>query len=86
MDGVSESVQPRISYAYIDSLYRRLWLIARVIHNMLCIHAVRKIRKLPRSRAECRLFLFLEKLTCYCAAGGLSWQWGQRGVVWAKGE
>jgi hypothetical protein len=23
---------------------------------MLCIHAVRKIRKLPRSRAECRFY------------------------------
>ncbi len=47
MDGVNEFVQPRIFYAYIISPYWPLWLIARVSHDMLCIHAVRKYENFP---------------------------------------
>jgi hypothetical protein len=47
VNGVNEFVQPRIFYARIISLYLRLWLIARVSHDILCIHAVRKYENFP---------------------------------------
>ena len=61
MNGVSGFVQPRMFYDHIIYTYWRLWLIAHESHDMLCIHAVRKIRKLRRSRAECRLKLEYEQ-------------------------